>query len=420
MYSLMLTANGHIDPHGTLAPPIIMRTAATPMPTPKSSLGPESILEEELLYKEGVSQQSEVGLGFSEAGVDNVGSRRCSSTSIDPSAYDQQSLVSYGIWFDGFNFQREFQTMALSEPYETVIMIFQVNFSLAIIFKTSLEAYPQHNPKTFSFNSFHFILYVKSDSDLISDPQSFSSPGRRSPLPLRGSGSSWGSRRSSWNSLGRAPSLKRRDTSGERESLLSGEGGEEEGNSQDENEDAGVNNRLKPGSMELQPPSPVCSSVIAEYGDCNGRTLTYNPIVNSDLKDDFSTEDDLDDDVSYEEELKNDILMRIFKVFVSRFNVKTILKGLNLGKWFQFDHFEVPVCRLSKTNGFHLNTLISNISMTETAAASCNITSAFLKGTSYLNHLMLDQIVQIKLCRKKKLVHKHLKTTLKHGDGPSF
>uniref|UniRef100_A0A8B9JXI1 Calcium channel, voltage-dependent, T type, alpha 1H subunit b n=1 Tax=Astyanax mexicanus TaxID=7994 RepID=A0A8B9JXI1_ASTMX len=34
----------------------------------------------------------------------------------------------------------------------------------------------------------------------------------------------WGSRRSSWNSLGHAPSLKRRGQSGERESLLSGEG----------------------------------------------------------------------------------------------------------------------------------------------------------------------------------------------------
>lgn len=99
MYSLMLTANGHIDPHGTVAPPIIMRTAATPMPTPKGSLGPESILEEELLYREGMSQQSEGGLSFSEAGVDHVSSRRGSSTSIDPSAYDQRSLVSYLIGF---------------------------------------------------------------------------------------------------------------------------------------------------------------------------------------------------------------------------------------------------------------------------------------------------------------------------------
>ncbi|XP_075310983.1 voltage-dependent T-type calcium channel subunit alpha-1H [Odontesthes bonariensis] len=216
MYSLMMTANGHIDPRGTMAPPIIMHTAATPMPTPKSSLGPESVLEEELLYREGIPQYGEVGLGFSEAGISHVESRRGSSTSIDPSAYDQRSL-------------------------------------------------------------------------------SLSSPGRRSPLPPRGSGSSWGSRRSSWNSLGRAPSLKRRDTSGERESLLSGEGGEEE-DGHDENEKAGINNRLKPGSLELLQASTLCPSIIGEYSDCNGRTVTYDPNINSDPRDNFSPEDDIDDD----------------------------------------------------------------------------------------------------------------------------
>uniref|UniRef100_A0A7N8XAE6 Voltage-dependent T-type calcium channel subunit alpha-1H n=1 Tax=Mastacembelus armatus TaxID=205130 RepID=A0A7N8XAE6_9TELE len=190
MYSLMMTANGHVDPHSTTAPPIIMRTAATPMPTPKSSLGPESILGEELMYREGVS------------------------VSMDPLAYDQHSL-------------------------------------------------------------------------------SLSSPGRRSPLPPRGSGSSWGSRRSSWNSLGRAPSLKRRDTSGERESLLSGEGGEEEDGGEDKGE-AGGNNRLRPGSVEVLQLSSLCPSITAEYGDCNGRTLTYEP--NSNPKEDSLHEDDMDDD----------------------------------------------------------------------------------------------------------------------------
>lgn len=93
MYSLMMTANGHVDPHGTMAPPIIMRTAATPMPTPKSSLGPESMLGDDLMYREGIPQYSEGGLGFSEAG--RAESRRGSSTSMDPTAYDQRSLVSY-------------------------------------------------------------------------------------------------------------------------------------------------------------------------------------------------------------------------------------------------------------------------------------------------------------------------------------
>lgn len=95
MYSLMMTANGHVDPRGSLPPPIIMRTAATPMPTPKSSLGPESILGDELMYREGVPRYSEVGLGLSEARVGHSESRRGSSTSMDPLAYDQRSLVSY-------------------------------------------------------------------------------------------------------------------------------------------------------------------------------------------------------------------------------------------------------------------------------------------------------------------------------------
>ncbi|XP_029292902.1 voltage-dependent T-type calcium channel subunit alpha-1H [Cottoperca gobio] len=215
MYSLMMTANGHVDPRGSMAPPIIMRTAATPMPTPKSSLGPESVLGEELMYRDGVPQYGDVGLGFSEAGSGHADSRRGSSTSMDPIAYDQHSL-------------------------------------------------------------------------------SLSSPGRRSPLPPR----SWGSRRSSWNSLGRAPSLKRRDTSGERESLLSGEGGEEEDGAEGKGE-AGGNDRLRPETLELLQASTLSPSVIAEYGDCNGRTLTYDPIVISDPKEDSLPDDDMEDESSF-------------------------------------------------------------------------------------------------------------------------
>lgn len=55
---------------------------------------------------------------------------------------------------------------------------------------------------------------------------------RSSPHSPWSAASSWASRRSSRNSLGRAPSLKRRSPSGERRSLLSGEGQE----SQDEDE----------------------------------------------------------------------------------------------------------------------------------------------------------------------------------------
>ncbi|XP_016896109.1 voltage-dependent T-type calcium channel subunit alpha-1H [Cynoglossus semilaevis] len=224
MYSLMMTANGHVDPRGSVAPPIIMRTAATPMPTPKGSLGPDSILGEDLV---GTNPFGEAGLGFSESGS---GSRRGSSASMDPSAYDQYSL-------------------------------------------------------------------------------SLSSPGRRSPLPPRGPGSSWGSRRSSWNSLGRAPSLKRRDTSGERESLLSGEGAEEEEVVGEQGENSG-SNRLRPGAFEVLQASTLMPTIMAEYGDCNGRSITYNPNVQStDSKDDSAPEDDMDDDNSFcywiKKELRN-------------------------------------------------------------------------------------------------------------------
>lgn len=123
--------------------------------------------------------------------------------------------------------------------------------------------------------------------------QALSSPGRRSPLPPR----SWGSRRSSWNSLGRAPSLKRRDTSGERESLLSGEGGEED--SGEHVAEVAANNRLWPEPLELLQASTLCPTMVAESGDCNGRTLTYDPNGNSDTKDDSSPEEDMDDDVCW-------------------------------------------------------------------------------------------------------------------------
>lgn len=39
--------------------------------------------------------------------------------------------------------------------------------------------------------------------------------------------------------------------------------------------------------------------MVAESGDCNGRTLTYDPNTNPDTKDDSSPEEDMDDDVGY-------------------------------------------------------------------------------------------------------------------------
>lgn len=68
MYSLAVTPNGHLEGRGSLPPPLIMRTAATPMPTPKSS--PHLDLAPGLLD-----------------------SRRGSSSSVDPQLGDQKSLV---------------------------------------------------------------------------------------------------------------------------------------------------------------------------------------------------------------------------------------------------------------------------------------------------------------------------------------
>uniref|UniRef100_A0A8B9LF19 Calcium channel, voltage-dependent, T type, alpha 1H subunit a n=1 Tax=Astyanax mexicanus TaxID=7994 RepID=A0A8B9LF19_ASTMX len=196
MYSLMMSANGHVESRGNLPPPIIMRTAATPMPTPKSSLGPESVF----------------GLGES---------RRGSGVSIDRNGYDQRSL---------------------------------------------------------------------------------SSP-RRSPCHPRSTGSNWGSRRSSWNSLSRAPSLKRKDTSGERESLLSGEG---RGSFEDDDTDGNLSGRAgstsggslqHPSSLEFPDLAPgPCLYPSEEYHDCNGRAMQLPTDLPAELnREDSANEEDLDD-----------------------------------------------------------------------------------------------------------------------------
>ncbi|XP_053939071.1 voltage-dependent T-type calcium channel subunit alpha-1G isoform X17 [Cuculus canorus] len=127
--------------------------------------------------------------------------------------------------------------------------------------------------------------------ELKSPPSTRSSP--HSPWSASGG---WNSRRSSWNSIGRAPSLKRREQSGERRSLLSGEGKEssEEGDSSDEEHSsrAGSFNSSLPHRMEsletkgsfdlqdtLQVPSLYRTSSMhssrtstSEHQDCNGKT----------------------------------------------------------------------------------------------------------------------------------------------------
>ncbi|NXA38373.1 CAC1H protein, partial [Eudromia elegans] len=216
MYSLAVTPNGHLEGRGSMPPPIIMRTAATPMPTPKCSPHMDSV----------------------HAFVD---SRRGSNASLDPMSYDQKSLSSL----------------------------------------------------------------------------------RSSPCANWATSSNWGSRRSSWNSLGRAPSLKKKNQSGERESLLSGEG---KGSTDDDSDDA-KSSTVSRASLQrraesldyrsaldlpelLQLPavrrslsvSPV-AVVPAEYQDCNGKMVhvpsEFFLCVDSHKEDVLDYEDDMEDSYCY-------------------------------------------------------------------------------------------------------------------------
>uniref|UniRef100_A0A7M4FBN8 Calcium voltage-gated channel subunit alpha1 H n=1 Tax=Crocodylus porosus TaxID=8502 RepID=A0A7M4FBN8_CROPO len=212
MYSLAVTPNGHLEARGSMPPPIIMRTAATPMPTPKCSPHMDSVHT-------------------------FVDSRRGSNASIDPLSYDQKSLSSL----------------------------------------------------------------------------------RSSPCANWGPSSNWGSRRSSWNSLGRAPSLKKKNQSGERESLLSGEG---KGSTDDESDDAksstvsraSLHRRAESldyrSSLDLpellQLPSMRHSLSInpmamlpTEYQDCNGKMMhvpnEFFLRIDSHKDDPLDYDDDMED-----------------------------------------------------------------------------------------------------------------------------
>uniref|UniRef100_A0A8D2Q8J7 Calcium voltage-gated channel subunit alpha1 H n=1 Tax=Varanus komodoensis TaxID=61221 RepID=A0A8D2Q8J7_VARKO len=129
----------------------------------------------------------------------------------------------------------------------------------------------------------------------------------------------WGSRRSSWNSLGRAPSLKKKSQCGERESLLSGEG---KGSTDDEAEDGKPAARGCPpshrraesldcrGALELpellqvpgaRPPLGLGPMAVlpAEFPDCKGKLLRvpseFHLHMDGHKDDPLDYEDDLED-----------------------------------------------------------------------------------------------------------------------------
>lgn len=109
---------------------------------------------------------------------------------------------------------------------------------------------------------------------------------RSSPCAHWGPSSAWSSRRSSWNSLGRAPSLKRRSQCGERESLLSGEG---KGSMDEEAEDGRPGLAASPGTratmlrraesldhrstLDVRPLRPA-TLLPTKLHDCNGQPLS--------------------------------------------------------------------------------------------------------------------------------------------------
>lgn len=138
---------------------------------------------------------------------------------------------------------------------------------------------------------------------------------RSSPCTPWGPNSAGSSRRSSWNSLGRAPSLKRRSQRGERESLLSGEG---KGSTDDEAEDGRPGTGTHPGTspgprttplrraesldhrstLDLCPPRPA-ALLPTKFHDCNGQMVAlpseFFLRIDSHKEDAAEFDDDIED-----------------------------------------------------------------------------------------------------------------------------
>lgn len=139
---------------------------------------------------------------------------------------------------------------------------------------------------------------------------------RSSPCTPWGPNSAGSSRRSSWNSLGRAPSLKRRSQCGERESLLSGEG--KGSTDDDEGEDSRPSTGTHPGTspgpratplrraesldhrstLDLCPPRPA-ALLPTKFHDCNGQMVAlpseFFLRIDSHKEDAAEFDDDIED-----------------------------------------------------------------------------------------------------------------------------
>lgn len=257
-----MALSDHPELKKSLTPPLIIHTAATPMPMPKSAM-------------------------FGDA-AQGYESRRASGVSMDPAAYELKSPV-----------------LSSSPPANAQCM------------SVGLAGLSIHRSAPADAES----AQRGAGSTGLTLSLSFPQPSTRSSphSPWRTS-SSWNSRRSSWNSIGRAPSLKRRGQSGERRSLLSGEGKEssEEGESSDEEHSsrAGSFNGSLPHRMEsletkgsfdlqdtLQVPSLYRTSSMhssrtstSEHQDCNGKTSPGLLLHQLHLDDPRQDCDDCDDE----------------------------------------------------------------------------------------------------------------------------
>uniref|UniRef100_A0A8C9BNY1 Calcium voltage-gated channel subunit alpha1 H n=1 Tax=Phocoena sinus TaxID=42100 RepID=A0A8C9BNY1_PHOSS len=148
-------------------------------------------------------------------------------------------------------------------------------------------------------------------SDLLTPAPSPQSSLRSSPCTHWGPNSAWSSRRSSWNSLGRAPSLKRRSQCGERESLLSGEG-KGSGSTDEEAEDSRPGVGASPdtratllrrtesldhrSTLDLRPLRPA-ALLPTKLHDCNGLALPSELFlcIDSHKEDTAEFDDDVED-----------------------------------------------------------------------------------------------------------------------------
>uniref|UniRef100_A0A8C4TKQ9 Voltage-dependent T-type calcium channel subunit alpha-1G n=1 Tax=Erpetoichthys calabaricus TaxID=27687 RepID=A0A8C4TKQ9_ERPCA len=240
---------------------------------------------------------------------------------------------------------------------------------------THTAATPMPVPKSCAYGDLALGYESRRGSSVSVDPNCYDikSPvsARSSPYTPWSTASSWNSRRSSWNSLGRAPSLKKQKRqSGERRSLLSGDGksSSDEGEGSD-GEGGSASSSLHQHRMEsletkssfelppdtLQVPTYLYRSAsllsarpsLAEHQDCNGKTSP------SAMLHQFSIEEQQSDDDNIEE-------------------------GARLVRW--FEKHQPEWCRERSTWSLYLFSPQSNFRVT------CN---------KIITHKMFDHIVLV-------------------------